>query len=68
MIESERQNIKNNFSKCCTENLSKEIFMVDPELKTIPWKYKIKDLNSETIIGSFYKKNCCLVNCKWVIF
>ena len=55
--ESERQNIKNNFS-------SKEIFMIDPGLKTIPSKYKMKDLNGETEIGSFYKKNCCLVNCK----
>ena len=29
-------------------------------LKTNPWEYKIKDLNGETICGSFYKKKLLL--------
>ena len=30
--------------------------VVDSVLKTNPWTYKIKDLNREKIIGSFYEK------------
>ena len=30
--------------------------MIDFGLKTDPLTYKIKDLNKETIIGSFYEK------------
>ena len=26
-------------------------------MKTNPWTYKIKDLNEEKILGSFYEKN-----------
>ena len=29
-------------------------------MKTNPWTYKVKDLNRETIIGSFYKKELFL--------
>ena len=47
---------KNIFSKGCTENWSREIFIIDSVLKTYPWTYKIKDLNGEKIIGSFYEK------------
>ena len=47
---------KNNFSKCYTENFSREIFIVDSVLRPIPWIYKIKDLNGEKIIISFYEK------------
>ena len=47
---------KNIFSKGYTENLSKEIFLVDSLLNVNPWMNKIKDLNRETIIGSFYDK------------
>ena len=47
---------KNISSKGNTENRSKEIFVIDPVLKTNPWTYKIKDLPGETIIGSFYEK------------
>ena len=36
---------KNIFSKCYTENWSKEIIFIDSVLKTSPWTYKIKDLN-----------------------
>ena len=40
---------KRIFSKCCTENWSREIFIIDSVLKTNPWTYKIKDLNREKI-------------------
>ena len=51
---------KNIFSKGYIENESRKIFVIDSVLKTNLWTYKIKDLNEETIIGSFYeKKNCC---------
>ena len=45
---------KNIFSKSYTKNWSREIFAIDSVLKTNPLTYKIKDLNRETIIGSFY--------------
>ena len=47
---------KNIFSKGYTENWSREIFIIDSVLKTNPWTYKLKDLNGEKIIGSFYEK------------
>ena len=47
---------KNIFSKGYTENWSTKIFIIDSVLKTNPWTYKIKDLNGEKIIGSFYEK------------
>ena len=47
---------KNIFSKGNTENWPREIFVIDSVLKTNPWTYKIKDLNREKIIGSFYEK------------
>ena len=51
---------KNNFSKGYTENWSREIFIIDSVLKTNPWTYKLKDLNVEKIIGSFYEKELLL--------
>ena len=39
---------KNIFSKVCTKNRSREIFVVDFVLKINPWTNKIKDLNGET--------------------
>ena len=47
---------KNIFSKGYTENWSREIFIIDSVLKTNPWTDKIKDLNGEKIVGSFYEK------------
>ena len=47
---------KNVSSKGYFENWSSEIFVTDSVLKTNPWTYKIKDLNGEKIIGSFYEK------------
>ena len=34
--------------------------MIGSVLKTNPWTYKIKDLNGETLPGSFYKKQLLL--------
>ena len=44
----------NIFSKSYAENWSREIFVIDSALKINPWTYKMKDLNGEKIIGSFY--------------
>ena len=49
-------NYKNIFSKGYAEAWPREIFIIDSILKTNPWTYKIKDLNVEKIIGSFYEK------------
>ena len=51
---------QNIFSKGYTENWSREIFIIDSVLKTNPWTYKLKDLNGEKIIGSFYEKELLL--------
>ena len=51
---------KNIFSKGYTENWSREIFIIDSVLKTNPWTYKLKDLNREKMIGSFYEKELLL--------
>ena len=47
---------ENIFSNSDTENWSREIFIIDSVFKTNPSIYKIKDLNGEEIIGSFYEK------------
>ena len=46
----------NIFSKGYTDDWLREMFIIDSVLKTNPWKYKIKDLNGENIIWSFYEK------------
>ena len=47
----------NNFvSKDCTENWSREIFIIDSTLKTNPWTYEINDLSGEKMVGRFYEK------------
>ena len=51
---------KNILCNGYAENWSKQIFIINSVLKTDPWTYKIKDLNREKIIGSYFeKKNCC---------
>ena len=47
---------KNIFAKGYTPNWTKEIFVVDKIKSTVPWTYKLKDLNGEEIIGSFYDR------------
>ena len=51
---------KNVFSKGYTKNWSREIFIIDSVLKTNPSTYRIKDLNGERIIGSFYENELLL--------
>ena len=52
------------FSKGYSDNWSEEIFVIDSVLKINPWPYKIKDLNEEKIIGSFYEKELLLSKLK----
>ena len=44
---------QNIFAKGYTPNWSKEIFIVNKINYTVPYKYNLKDLNDEKIIGSF---------------
>ena len=48
------------FSKGYTKNPPPEIPLTNYVLKTNPWKSKIKDLNGEKIIGSYYEKQLLL--------
>ena len=48
------------FSKGYTKGCLREICSIDSVLKTNPWTYKIKDLNGETIMRSFYEKELLL--------
>ena len=48
-------NDKNILSKDYTKNRAREISVINYVLKTTPWTYKIKNLNGEIIIGSFYE-------------
>ena len=57
---------KNIFGKGYTQNWRREIF-IDSMLKANRWTYKIKDLNREKIIGSFYEKELLLCKFKSVI-
>ena len=45
----------NNTYQGHTENWSIEIFTTNSVLKLNPWWHKIKDLNGEKAIGSFYE-------------
>ena len=47
---------KKIFTKRYTPNWSKEIFIVNKINDTVPYRYSIKDLNDEEIIGSFYDR------------
>ena len=48
------QKYKNIFAKGYTPKWTKEIFVVEKVNKTAPLTFKIKDLNEEPILGSFY--------------
>ena len=48
-----------DFNKENTEegpNWSEEVFMIKKVKNTVPWRYVIKDLNVEEIVGTFYEK------------
>ena len=47
---------ENIFSKGYINNQLKAIFVIDSVLKTNPWTNKIKYLNAEIIIETFYEK------------
>jgi len=47
---------KRTFEKGYEPNWNNEIFVVDEVNKTIPITYKLKDLEGEPILGSFYKE------------
>ena len=51
---------KNIFNKDYTENWSRKMFMIDSLLKANHLTYKVKELNGEKIIGSFYEKGMML--------
>ena len=48
--------IWNFWSKGCTPNWSKEVFVMKKVKNTLPWTHVIIDLNSEEIVGTFYEK------------
>ena len=55
---------KNVFAKGYTPNWSEELFIVDEVKNTVPWTYKINDLNGQKIMGSFYEKELQKTNQK----
>ena len=48
---------KNIIAKGYAPNWSSELFIVDKVNYTVPYKYNLKDLNDEEIIGCFVIKN-----------
>ena len=48
--------LKNIFAKEYTPNWSREIFIINKIHDTVPYRYNLKDLNDEEIIGSFYDR------------
>ena len=47
---------KNIFAKGYAPNWSEEVFVVSGIKNTVPWTYKINDLNGEELTGNFYEK------------
>ena len=56
ITESESISIRIFLAEVTLNVLSREIFIIDSVSKANLWTYKIKDLNGEKIIGSFYVK------------
>ena len=48
---------KNIFAEEYIQNWSEEVFIISKIKDTVPWTYRISDLNGESITGSFFKKN-----------
>ena len=44
------------FAKEYTPNWSKEIFIADKIIDTVPYTYNIRDLHDKEIIGRFYDR------------
>ena len=51
---------KNIFSKGYTNNWSRKTIVIDSVIEANPWTYKMKELNGETTIESFYEKELLL--------
>ena len=49
---------QNIFSKGNGPNRREEVFVIKNVKNTVPWTYVVSDINSEKIVGMFYKKNC----------
>ena len=49
---------KNIFAKVHTPSWSEEVFVIKEVTNTLPWTYVISDLNDETLLEYFMKKNC----------
>ena len=47
---------KNIFANGYSPNWSEEVFIVKKIINTVPWTYKISDLNGDEIVLSFYEK------------
>ena len=45
---------KEEFEKSVTENWTREIFVIDKVLWDDVYYYKLKDMNDEDILGTFY--------------
>ena len=61
MIESELLSTRPFLVKIALKIGQEEyLFIFDSALKTNPWTYRIKDLNREKIIGSFYEEELLL--------
>ena len=46
--------LKNVFAKDCVPNWSEKAFVTKKVKNTTPWKYVIRDLNREEIVGTFH--------------
>ena len=49
-------NYKNTFAEGHTPNWFEEVFVIKKVKNTFPWRYLIKDINDEEVIGTFYEK------------
>ena len=47
---------KSVFANSYVPNWSDDVFVITKVKNTFPWTYLISDLNSEKIVGTFYKK------------
>ena len=60
----EFQNTKSIIAKGHTPNWSEEIFVISKIKITVPWTYRISDINGEEIAGRFYEKELQRTNQK----
>ena len=53
---------RKTFDKEYTSNWTKEIFIISEVLNSNPYTYKIRDLQGEEIVGSFYEQELLKTN------